>query len=76
MKANATQVLDAALHLPHPARAFLAEKLLESLDAEPGFPLSEEWPNEISRRCEQIDRGEVELIPGDKIFEQAFRALG
>jgi hypothetical protein len=81
MKVDATQVLDAALHLPRPARAFLAEKLLaekllESLDAEPGFPLSEEWPNEISRRCEQIDRGEVELIPGDKIFEQAFRALG
>jgi putative addiction module component (TIGR02574 family) len=76
MTTEAAQVLSAALHLPHPARAFLAERLLESLDAEPDFPLSAEWVAEIKRRCEQIDRGEVGLIPGDRAFLQAFEALG
>jgi putative addiction module component (TIGR02574 family) len=76
MTTEAAHVLSAALHLPHPARAFLAERLLGSLDAEPGLPLSAEWVEEIKRRCEQIDRGDVELIPGEKAFRQAFEALG
>lgn len=75
METNATQVLDAALHLPHPARAFLAERLLESLDSEPDFPLSEKWREEIVRRCDDIDSGKVELVSGEQVFEQAFEAL-
>lgn len=75
METKATQVLDEALHLPHPARAFLAERLLESLDAEPDFSLSEEWREEIARRCEQIDSGEVQLVSGEQVFEEAFEAV-
>ncbi len=76
MTSQAAQVLDAALHLPHPVRAFLAERLLESLDAEPAFEVSTEWRREIGRRCKQIDQGEVELIPGEEVFTRAFEALG
>ncbi|MBT3374239.1 MAG: addiction module protein [Lentisphaerae bacterium] len=76
MIAEATQVLDAALHLPHPARASLAERLLESLDVEPDFPIPAEWLAEINRRCDEIDRGDVPLIPGEQVFKQAFEALG
>ena len=75
MKANTEQVLDAALHLPQTDRAFLVERLLESLDAESGFPLSEKWRKEISRRCAEIDSGEVELVSGEQVFKQAFKAL-
>jgi len=75
METNTVQLIDAALHLPHYARAFLAERLLESLDAGPDFQLSEEWTEEIVRRCQEIDRGEVELLEGDLVFEQAFKAL-
>jgi hypothetical protein len=76
MTAEAAQVLEEALHLPLPVRAFVAERLLESLDAEPGFPLSPEWVKEIDLRCQQIDRGDVELISGDVVFDKAFEALG
>jgi putative addiction module component (TIGR02574 family) len=65
------QVLESALHLPAPDRAFLAEQLLASLDSDEDFPLSEEWRKEILRRCEEIDRGEVELIPADAAFRSA-----
>ena len=72
---NATRVLDNALHLPHHARAFLAERLLESLDAEPDFALSKEWQDEIARRCDEIDSGGVKLVQADQVFEHAFEAL-
>jgi heat shock protein HspQ len=75
MKTTATQLLDAALHLPQPARAFLAERLLESLDVEPGFALSDKWIEEIANRCDQIDCGEVELLSEEQAFKQAFEAL-
>ncbi len=72
---NATQIIDNALHLPHQARAFLAERLLESLDSEPDFALSDKWQDEIACRCNEIDSGTVKLAPGDRVFEDAFEAL-
>jgi putative addiction module component (TIGR02574 family) len=75
MASSAIQILEGALRLPQEARAFLAERLLESLDAEPGPPISEDWLREIARRCEQIDRGEVALVPGDEVFRRAFEAV-
>jgi putative addiction module component (TIGR02574 family) len=75
MTNETTQVLNAALHLPHKARAFLAERLLESLDTEPEFPISSQWLTEIRRRCQEIDRDEVDLIPEEQVFKQAFEAL-
>ncbi len=29
------------------------------------FPLSDEWYNEVRRRCRGIDSGKVELIDGE-----------
>ena len=75
MKTDATHVLDEAMHLPHQARAYLAEKLLESLDQEPAPSLSEDWCEEIKRRCQEIDNGEVGLIPAEKVFEQGYKEL-
>lgn len=73
---STAQVLDEALHLPIPARAFLAEKLLESLDAEPDFEISEEWHHEIIRRCEEIDSGAIQPIPAETVFMRAFESIG
>lgn len=54
----------------------LAERLLESLDTEPGFALSEQWLEEISRRAEEIDGGAVELVSAEQVFADTFEALG
>jgi putative addiction module component (TIGR02574 family) len=69
------EVINRALQLPRPTRALLAEKLLESLDFGDEFPLSAEWQAEIHRRCGEIDRGEVALIPADQVFAEAHQAL-
>ncbi len=48
------------------AEKYTAEVLLESLDFEEDFPISDEWLEEINKRCQEIDEGKVELIPGDE----------
>lgn len=70
------QVMDQALGLPVQARAFIAEKLLESLDSGDNFKISPKWKKEIRKRCHEIDKGLVELIPAEKVFEEAFRRIG
>lgn len=75
MKPDPSQVLDEAMHLPHQARAYLAEKLLESLDKDPQPELSEQWREEIKRRCREIDNGEARMIPAEKAFEEAYREI-
>jgi hypothetical protein len=37
--------------------------------------LAAEWRAEIARRAAEIDAGEVELIPGDVVFREAFERL-
>ncbi len=65
-------ITEQALSLPLTGRSFLAEKLLESLDSECDYTLSSEWKNEISKRCNDIDYGNVELIPEKQVFNEAF----
>jgi len=63
------------LDFPSYVRAFLAEKLLESLDFEESFDISSEWKEEINRRCCQIDEGKIQLTPGDKVFAEVAKRL-
>ena len=70
MKANAKKVLEEAMQLEPGSRAMIAETLLESLDFEEDFEVSQAWREEIQRRCEQIDRGEVELIDSDTVMAE------
>ena len=70
MKADAKKILEDAMHLEPSTRALIAETLLESLDFEEGFEISQAWRDEIQRRCEQIDRGEVELIDSDTVMAE------
>ena len=75
MSPEIEHVMKQALELSSQARAFLAEKLLESLDFEEPFDLSSEWKEEISKRCREMDEGEVHLTPGDKVFSEATKRL-
>lgn len=75
MSPEVEHVMKQALELPRQARAFLAEKLLESLDFEEPFDLSKEWRDEISRRCRQIDEGQVQLTSSDEVFKDAAEKL-
>ncbi len=68
--AIADKVLDDALSLPADARIGLVEKLLSSLNLPTQAEIDRLWAEEGERRVAQIDRGEVELVPGEKVFER------
>lgn len=71
-----TELKKKAAQLSDAERAELALSLIESLDG-PGDPdVEEAWRVEIERRIGQIDRGEVQLIPGDEVFARLRRRLG
>ncbi len=70
------QILSEALCLSRQSRALIAEKLLVSLDLGDDFTVSEEWRKEIRSRCDELDRGDVELVPGEQVFDDVSKALG
>jgi putative addiction module component (TIGR02574 family) len=79
MARGTDEVFADALGLPLEARAELARSLLASLEGEEeglvALELAAEWRDEISRRAAEIDAGEVELIPGEVVFREAFERL-
>ena len=64
-----------AMGLPPALRAFVAEKLIESLDAPASPPLSGKWKKEVRRRCAEVDRGAVKLRDADAVFAKAYASL-
>ena len=63
------RVLDEALSLPADARISLVERLLTSLNLPAKEEIDRLWADEVERRVGEIERGEVELISGEQIFE-------
>ena len=68
MDTQAEQVLQTALSLCPNDRAEIAASLIESLDNETEQDVESAWADEIKRRIESIDKGEVELIPWDEVL--------
>ena len=73
MDKSIEKLINDILNLPNELRAYLAEKLLESLDVDKDFEISEEWKHEIERRCEEIDNGSVTLKDADEVFASAYK---
>lgn len=57
-------------------RAELALELIESLDAETDVDAAEAWCTEVECRVGEIERGELQLIPGDEVLARLRRELG
>jgi putative addiction module component (TIGR02574 family) len=68
MTAVAKKVFDEALSLPAEARMSLVEKLLASLNLPTQPEIDRLWAEEVERRIAQIDRCEIKLVPGKKVF--------
>ena len=68
METATEEIVEEVLHLSRESRAFLAEKLLESLDYEEVSAVSPEWMAEIRRRCREIDEGTAKMIPAEMVF--------
>ena len=69
-------IIAEVLSLSPQARAFIAEKLIESLDSEREVILSPAWKEEVRKRCREIDEGTVELRDAEDVFARAYAALG
>ena len=76
MSITAEKVITEALALSPQARAFVAERLIESLDAGPGETLSPAWRDELRKRCREMDEGAVELRAAADVFAKAYAAIG
>jgi hypothetical protein len=72
---TAEKIAAEALALTPQARAFLVERLIESLDTIPGEKLSSQWSVEIQKRSQEIDEGAVELHDAAVVFAKAYATL-
>ena len=63
MKRTPAEILKEALELPPDARAALATSLIDSLDQEVDEDAEAAWELEIARRLQEIDSGQVKLVP-------------
>ena len=70
------RALDEALSLPADARIELVEKLLASLNLPTQAEINRLWAKEAERRAVEIERGEVKLIPGEKVFAKIRKKYG
>ncbi|HSB05138.1 MAG TPA: addiction module protein [Thermodesulfobacteriota bacterium] len=68
MPGVAKKVFDEALSLPAEARVSLVEKLLTSLNLPTQPDIDRLWAQEAERRIAQIDKRELKLVPGKKVF--------
>ena len=69
-KPDPKKILDEAMQLEPTARALVAETLLESLDLDQDFVVSQEWLEEIRRRCAEIDRGKATLLDSAMVINE------
>lgn len=70
MDTQAQQILQTALALPRDDRVEIAESLLLSLDDKTGDEIENAWAVEIKRRLDEIDRGEVKMIPMEEVIRE------
>ena len=70
MSGKSKSVLDAALALPADERAEIAERLMLSLDEQRQREIEDSWAAEIQRRMDEVDRGEVAMVPADEAMRQ------
>jgi putative addiction module component (TIGR02574 family) len=68
MPTAADRVVEDALELPADARIGLVDRILASLNLPTRPDIDTMWSEEAERRVAEIDRGEVEMIPGEEVF--------
>lgn len=64
------KVFDEALALPADARIGLVEKLLTSLNLPIQPEIEHLWAEEAEQRFSQIKYGQINLVSGDRVFNE------
>jgi len=63
------ELFDEAISMPLEMRAQLVEKLLRSLNPQQ-HEIDKLWAKEAEKRVEEIKKGTVKTISGEKVFEK------
>jgi putative addiction module component (TIGR02574 family) len=72
MTATVKNLAETVVLLPPKARAYLAERLLESLD-EAGN--EQAWITEARRRRDEVRAGKVKPVPAEEVYRRIERLL-
>lgn len=64
---NTQAILEQALKLSPAERAHMAEQLIASLDEGSDIDVEQAWQEEVQRRLQQIDHGEVQTISWEEV---------
>ncbi len=67
MTTQTMEIMDLVDSLPIDMRLELIDHLLESITP-PKTDVEEAWKDEVERRIDEVESGEVELIPGEEVF--------
>lgn len=70
MKPDPKRILEEALTLPVDVRTWIAELLLGTLETNEDFQISQEWLEEIRRRCAEMDASPLNLLEGDAVLAE------
>lgn len=71
MSATLEKLETEALKLSNTERAFLADRLISSLDTVPMSDVDEAWVLEASRRYDLFKSGKREPIPAQEVFAES-----
>ncbi len=63
-------IVEQALKLSPTELAEVAEQLIVSLDEVLDTGVEQAWQEEVQRRLQQVERGEVELIDSDTVMAE------
>ncbi|MCL1464169.1 addiction module protein [Argonema galeatum] len=69
------QLTEEILSLPSASRAFLAEKIVESLEFDTDPEIQTVWVTEAKKRRDEIRDGDVQPIPGEEALAQVRQLL-
>jgi hypothetical protein len=69
------QLTEEILSLPSESRAFLADKLVESLEFDTDPAIQKIWIDEAKKRRDEVRDGLVQPIPGEEALAQVRRLI-
>ena len=75
MAATIEKIEQDLLKLPKQERAFLADRLLSSLDGEVLNEIDAAWIQEAERRFEEYKNGKRQVVSAQDVFTEADRVL-
>ena len=67
MTAQTMEIMDVVDSLPIDMKLELVDRLLESITPRQK-DIDDAWNDEVERRIDEVESGEVELIPGEEVF--------